>query len=739
MKIRVKIKHLVVTGVAFALFLPICLYLIQPQISIYMAERQMAKGELAGKEKILELIDNGKIFTEQRFALIREYMIEGAYSMEYDVYVGTTSTYWSDTNQAKVKFSMEERLPYLLEYVEKGPTDGYFEEAAIEVASHYNQQGGWGKGDQVLQTAMDRTQTSYFRSELATEQIELAVRNEEYDIALSYLENFYENVYEEDTYMKMKADKSHVEILLHKGEDEEALALAEKTLAGLDGEDKEGKNDYVDLPLAEKQLRSLVDRIVDGEAAFRQVSGKIFENENGQRPLEGVGVFLREKNNLYYSIGPEEQYKAVTDENGEYAFFDVPPGSYQLFYGFTFDQIDGFTIAMPANPWIEVKGKDVVAHDTIINPLMEIHQPVNSKEIIEDQVHFSWEPVEEAAYYSISVGREVEGGTVSHHLKNGIKSPGFIVSKEELHYSQGGIQFTEESDWKEIDYSSVLGFADPRGRFFWNVQAYNAKGDLITQSQGYRLGEDTFGNLPMFYLKNRELTEADKVLLKNKPEEALEMYKENFTNDPGDLHSLLMISKIIGVEASVLNKTSKELAMPYLEELAQKSPNETIFYDILEYYYEKKDWQTYEKWYKEFEGTKEDILNEYIEGNRAMALMKQGKYEEARTHFQLVMEQGHRHEYIGEWIALELYLGTPMKLVEELGRQHPEQGIYEVRIDWERLIKNLQREKEQFDGYEDEVKRLTGWFVNEETDAMEAWIASTDKVELKRFAEELRK
>ncbi|WP_342515701.1 hypothetical protein [Sutcliffiella sp. FSL R7-0096] len=734
-----KIKHLVLSGVAVVLFLPFFLYFIQPQYSIFIAGRQMAKGELAGKEKVLDLLENGNILSEQRFALIRDYMIEGVYSLDYDVYVGTTSTYWSDANQSKVKFTKKERVPYLLEYVEHGPTNGYMEEAALELARYYHQKGKWEKGDKVLQMALDRA-TSYFRSQLATEQIDLAVQNKQFETAQAYIEAFYEKVNKEDYQMITKVAKSQVEVLLHLGKKEDALDLAEKTISDSNGRGMGGKDEYADLPLAEKQLQSLLDRLKSGEGSFGNVSGKIYKYDKEKELMEGVGVFLREKNNLYYSIGSEEQFQAVTDENGEYVFENVPSGSYQLFYGFTYDQIDGYTLSMPANPWIEVEGSDVAVYESMIQPLMEIHTPVNSEEIFEDEILFSWDPVDGAAYYSISVGRELEGGgSVSHQLKSGIRSSEISITKEELHYSQGIIQFTEESDWEEINYSSVLGFADPRGHFFWNVQAYNENGDLITQSQGYRLGDDTFGNLPMFYLKNRELTEADKVLLKNKPKKALGMYKDSFANNPDDLHSLLMISKIIGVESDVLNISSKEQAIPYLEELTRKSPSEVLFLDILDYYYDKKEWQSYDKWYARFEEIKGPILNEYIEGQHALALMKQGEYEEARAKFQYVMDQGYQHEFIDEWIALELYLGTSMEMVEELGRQYPEQGIHEVRIDWERLIKNLQREKEQYDSYEDEMKKIMEWVVKEKTTELETWRSSTEKIELKRFVDEMRK
>lgn len=57
---------------------------------------------------------------------------------------------------------------------------------------------------------------------------------------------------------------------------------------------------------------------------------------------------------------------------------------------------------------------------------------------------------------------------------------------------------------------------NPEVRFSWNIEALDADGRLITRSNGYRLNEDTVGNMPFFYLKERELTTADQLLLDKK-------------------------------------------------------------------------------------------------------------------------------------------------------------------------------------------------------------------------------
>ncbi|WP_187441934.1 hypothetical protein [Sutcliffiella horikoshii] len=127
-------------------------------------------------------------------------------------------------------------------------------------------------------------------------------------------------------------------------------------------------------------------------------------------------------------------------------------------------------------------------------------------------------------------------------------------------------------------------------------------------------------------------------------------------------------------------------------------------------------------------------------GLRAFHSNQQGDFIHRRVQSpQLMMKEGFRHEYISEWIALELFLGEPLDKVSDLAREHPEQGIYDVRIDWGMLIKNLQTEEEQFDGYIREVQEVMGWVIQEDNKRLEEWLTHTSKVELKRLVKELRK
>src|SRR5690606_29650512 len=172
-----------------------------------------------------------------------------------------------------------------------------------------------------------------------------------------------------------------------------------------------------------------------------------------------------------------------------------------------------------------------------------------------------------------------------------------------------------------VDPLSLLAYTNPENRFHWNVIAYDKDGELITKSNGYRLDDKTIGNLPFFYLKERELTNADRLLLDNKVDEALEEYKKNYVEDPDDIHSLRMITRLIGAQEEDYRITEKEETIPYLEELAIKSPSESTAGRLAMHYYEQYDWDNFHKWFDPYLD-KEEEFDSYNQSIYASALMK---------------------------------------------------------------------------------------------------------------------
>lgn len=113
------------------------------------------------------------------------------------------------------------------------------------------------------------------------------------------------------------------------------------------------------------------------------------------------------------------------------------------------------------------------------------------------------------------------------------------VPVEDLYNHTVGLSMSDDEP-NSVDPITLLAFTNPNNRFSWSVDAFDENDELLTRSNGYRLGNDTIGHLPFFYLKMRTLTEADQLLLDKKFTEALEAYKVN----PEDKHSERMIKRL---------------------------------------------------------------------------------------------------------------------------------------------------------------------------------------------------
>jgi hypothetical protein len=495
--------------------------------------------------------------------------------------------------------------------------------------------------------------------------------------------------------------------------------------------------EYADEQFFEEiQLISLINRIKEGEEDFYgTVTGRVLRNESSAVPLEGVGVFLREEGNLYRGITAQEPYQAVTNSKGEYRFTNVPAGTYQLFFGFDYEHINGYTLAVPSDNWIEVKGKEEVIADRMINPLLEVYSPINSEEIKSDKVTFTWESEEDATYYNISLGREIKRGGVSHVFKNGIKENSIEISLEDINNLTTSVALGDTSDWEESDYASVLGFSNPEARFFWYVQAYNEEGDLLTQSQGFRLGPETIGNLPSFYLKNRDLIEADRLLLNQKPVDALKEFRRNYEQNSNDIHSLLMITRLIGIETM-----EQEAFVTYWERLVELAPSENTFLDLIDYNFGKRQWFEVTRWYEEYKEWGGSYFNEHFESKYAASVIKQGNLYEARRQYQQVMNKhSAHHTYVGEWIALELFTKDSMEAALEVAKSYPVRNLYYENINWNDMVQALLVEQKHYPGYKEELVSLLNLYFEDKIEELKQELQESDKEALKRFMEELMK
>ncbi|MEN2768433.1 carboxypeptidase-like regulatory domain-containing protein [Ornithinibacillus xuwenensis] len=746
MKIKVKVKHLIMTLVGIFLLVPLFTYMIIPRVEIYLAEKKLNAEKVEDKEEILELIDSTPLDTK-KWELIRDYMIGDGLTTQFDVYIGPSFTQWGQEPQENY-FTWEEKLPYIQAYAKEGPVDGYLVTTALLLASYYEREGELENAKNVLYDASSRfipTQ-SYNKEELLLERIRIAKNHGELEEADQYIESLLDDMEKDNYQLRAALAQLKVEIILQQGDFQEAYTKVSQAISEYEEgfsneqenweEDEEGNSNHqeiIDYNMAYSQLLTLERYLNEAKENHGgnvvTVTGKVTRSDG--TPVENVGVFLRDESNVNHSVMEDEPYQVLTDEEGKFEFRGVLPSSYQLFLGFYYDQIDGWTWPNDLNEWIDVTGKKDIHYDVTLHELIEIESPVNQKEIAEDVVHFKWEEVEDASYYNLSLGYEIEGGSVTSVFKTKITDNQLDVPIEEIYNHSSGIMFDQNNT---VDPNSILAYTNPENRLFWNVSAYNDSGELMTQSNGYRLDDNTIGNLPFFYLKERELTKADRLLLEGKTEEALELYQTNYTTNPEDVHSLRMVVRLIGLNGDGSTEKRSELALPYMEDFALKSTSAESVFDVVQYYYELQKWEDFNEWFARYVDRNGE-LNDYVHSIYASALMKQGKFKDADEQFKEAMKKDPSHRFVGNWIANELYWNGISDKTREIAKENPERSYGENNPDWSSMVSQLIAESTEFSMYQQELNQVLEMYFNGEQAELAKWHQSTEMDAMSRLLE----
>ncbi|MCI3923013.1 carboxypeptidase regulatory-like domain-containing protein [Paenibacillus sp. TRM 82003] len=441
--------------------------------------------------------------------------------------------------------------------------------------------------------------------------------------------------------------------------------------------------------------------------ATARVSGVVQRSDG--RPMPRVGVFLREEAEVFHSVREGEAYQMLTDKDGRFSFEHVKPGSYQLYLGLRFEQIDGWTYPVDSNEWIDVKAGDEVALPVTLRPLIDIVSPANQEVVTEPTLTFEWEPVEGAAEYRLHGSLHIRNGSFGSILKSGLRDTRVTLPLEELYGHRMGITYLQAEEGRDemADPVSLLGFSNPETKFSWSVEALDAEGRLLTRSSGYRLDEKTIGPLPFFRLAERELTEADRLLLALRLDEAMEAYKVAAEANPADAHSLRMIVKLYETKALSGEErlTASEPALPYLEALFELRPNDSNAYALFQYYYDREKWTEAEAMYERLRAVGDEEPNDFESALYATTLMRLGKYDEARPLWKPILEADGSHRFVGRYAASELLLADrPFESALAVALAYPEHDLGD-KADWASLVRSMAAEAEKDADYVPKMRK----------------------------------
>ncbi|TNJ54507.1 hypothetical protein FE784_39905 [Paenibacillus hemerocallicola] len=740
LKIRIKVKHLVLSFAAAGAFVGIFAGIVVPQTELFIARKHASASDLSGKPAIIGALESRWITDKQKWRLIRDSMIEDTpdtlRASDFDLYVGPGFTQSYGNGQERL-FSASEKIPYLELYVARAPADGYLLQAAKHLAHCYKLEGKTDRAIAVLEQAAKRLpggRHEYMRHELAYKAAELFGSEGRLGDAESRLAEITAQFDNGDSYWNGKIAQLRARLLMREGDLPRALERVSSELAEAErpGQGEAGKVRAEQLVMVRNQLESEARRQTASDSG---VSGTVKRSDGS--PLARTGVFLREERIVNQSVSENDPYQAVTDENGRFAFDGVAPGSYQLYLGLDFEQISGYTWPVGLDEWIDVDGVRDVELPIALQPLIEQQSPVNEATVTDSQITFQWRSVEGAAYYNVNVGLEMRSGSGSMALRTRVPENRLQVPVDRLYDVQTGLSYEKPGDWSTADPAALLGFADPDNRYFWSVEAYDAFGKLLTRSNGYRLDDRSIGNLPFFFLKQRTMTNADKLVADGKFDDAMAVYKKTFENDSSDVHALRMIIRLLQAKATITgDKTLDDEAYPYVKTMLGLRPVQEYAGRLMHYYYEKQNWLEFHAMYDLYARLRGQPISSYEQSIYATALMKQGKYAEAKLPFEEAMKEDGSHRFVGNYLAAVLYADRSVEEALQIAAAYPERSFGPPLRNWRRLVEALQAEADGQAAYFAELNETLDWhFRGREADRLGEWLLSTKETAMKAFVQ----
>ncbi|MEK5395153.1 hypothetical protein [Paenibacillus sp. FSL K6-2859] len=762
MRIKIRVKHLV-SFVLLPAFLLILLFNFLPSSKAQMEESPAIQFNLARTELLQKLESTTG---SKRMELIQTNIIDKEHAYDpyrYDVNIGPSMSQWNHDEPSISDLLPEDKIALLEEYILDGPANNTRIFAVKLLAYEYDALGRKEDGDQALITATKQlASNSHVAQELTLLRAERALNRGDITAAEAILE---QTTLSSENQQVLDAQKAWLtgRLLFTKGKAQEALAVVDNGLESYqkfwqdihkqmslttsnsdkDTADKDAAGSASISPptigtseteLQLEALRIAIQSAVDmGNTSTAVVSGTLTRSDG--TPVSRAGIFLRAESEVHHSITSADSYRIVTDDEGRFEFYGVIPGFYQLQLGLSYDQIDGWAWPIQYDDWIEVKPGDLLKESVVLQPLIELQSPINQETLTGKNVDFRWKAVKGAAYYRLSGGVSMVGSSFSSQIRDHITDNQVSIPVDELYYNSGFSYGSGGEGFESIDPLSFLVFMNPEARFSWNIEAFDADGHLLTRSSGYRLNEDTVGNLPFFYLKERELTTADRLLLNKKPDQAIEMYQQNVADDPEDAHALHMLVKLMLAKSSLTKDDSLEdQAIPLLQKLIQLHPYSNYAFTLTQYYFDHKDWKSYNEYYSRYIELSQTKGDDYDRSINAIALMHQGKLTEARKQFSIALEHDDSHRFIGSYLAAELYAGESLASVLTLAERYPEHSFGLNGYRWPQMIKQLIAERtKQPDNFDQELKEKLGWYMDGQTDVSKQWIDSTKSSALKTF------
>ncbi|WP_037289039.1 carboxypeptidase-like regulatory domain-containing protein [Saccharibacillus sacchari] len=656
----------------------------------------------------------------------------------FDVHLGASSMLRSGSTEDAL-LAPEERIPLLEWYMQNAEPNHYLIRAAEQLAYEYDVLGKNADADQALADAAARlSKNTAERRDLLLLQAERHLESGNTVQTRKLLEQagpakndiVFNGLSETYGWLSSR-------LLFAEGQAKSALESAQQALAEQARIEKDGytSESYIALEDYRSSLKTALKQHDSDPYVF---SGKFVRGDG--TPVTRAGIFLRESDRSQYR-GDKEPYHAVTDDTGTFEIRGIVPGFYELEVGLSYEQLEDWSWPFNWDDRIEIKGNSTIERELTMTPLIDQQSPVGGQELTGDTVEFRWEKVDGAAYYELGgmIPNHDNSGGMGSMIRSGITDNHISLTLDELYGTSGGLTWSEDNDWESTQPNTLLAYMNPEAKFSWSVEAYDAEGNKIAQSSGPRIDSKSIEKRPEFYLKQRTLNPADRLVLKGELAQALDRYRSNVEADPNDTESLRLLTRLLYAKSQIGEDQTMQELIPLLERLSEHSTNPREIAKLLYLFYENTDWAKYEQYYRLYTESNPQPIDAYERSIHATVLLYQGKIDEARQEFSDALSDDGTHRFVGMALAAELTAHQPLTKVREMARSYPELSQENSWTYWSDLLEAMEKERsaspDTFDAQLD--KTLTSFLNNRQADVKAKAPASSGLPSIDDFVEAL--
>ncbi|ABR48306.1 hypothetical protein Amet_2147 [Alkaliphilus metalliredigens QYMF] len=556
--IRIKVKH-VLAGIGISLALLLLTYTFIPSIILYMGERYNQNGEPMAAKIYYDRLD--RFFpnrAETATALERLAEISDTNSLLMISSAGTGSVQGMTVELSKESQEYYEKL------VERFPQTWQGRSAQTQL-SKQNIRNLLSKGrvDEAFEIMVSHYETinaiprtNYYDSSVALGATQILKSQGLYNEALRFSNYLLE---ERDYSFDQRLYQSMAELHALLGNQEQAeeyyLKLLDLIEEGRQREaefaQQEGNDAISERSYYDNQREVILRRIAslgDKPLQYGKITGSLTLMDSA---LASIQFFLQEQNDpsrgVIFGGHYEDSIWSITDSSGNFSFGKLPPGRYSLGFILDLDEVGDVILEGGFFPesTIYIDENQNYHWDFNLVDTLRATSPVDNEKIIGDQVHFKWEPFEGAAYYTLEMGSYSSDGSgwiSTIYSDKKFHNNEAILSLEELTYTQTGMSYDSEGPTP----SSLFGFAQPGGKYFWGVRAHDKNGSILTSTRGYLRSQNTD-----FHFEERDLRNGDELILARDYQGAIDAYEEDLSYDPEDAYALAMLGKLYGISFNI--------------------------------------------------------------------------------------------------------------------------------------------------------------------------------------------